>query len=92
MHHYFRDSLLGASRREAELDAGEEELAALRQLPLLCFPCVRVVFRDSVTPDDELRDEGDEEAAVCVWIELVRREGVAFELDFVESGRLELPR
>ena len=36
--------LAGARRSEAELDAGEEELAALRQLPQFGFPGVRLVF------------------------------------------------
>jgi hypothetical protein len=39
-----RRLLAGARGGEAELDAGEEELAALRQLPLLGFPSVRLVF------------------------------------------------
>ena len=45
-----------------------------------------------VPPDHELCDEGDEEAAKCVRIELVGREGVAFELDVVEPRGLELRR
>ena len=84
--------LAGARGGEAELATGEEELTALSQLPLLGFPRVRLVFGDPVPPDHELCDEGDEEAAVRVRIELVRREGVALELDVVEPRGLELRR
>ena len=64
--------LVGARRGEAELDAREEELVVLRQLPLLVSPCVRLVLRDPVPPDHELCDEGDEEAAISVvWRDTV---------------------
>src|SRR5438270_7909189 len=84
------DVHLGGGRGEAELDASEEELSAVRQLSLLGHPSVGFVDGDPVSPGHELSDEGDEEAPVGVRIELVRREGMALELDGVKACRLEL--
>lgn len=74
-----------AGGAEAELDAGEEELAPLVELALLRYPRGDVVRGEAASAGDELRDEVENRRRETVWVERSGRESVTHHLDVVEA-------
>src|SRR4029453_3029930 len=74
---------------EAELDAGEEELAPLPQVALVGGPGGGLGGGDAVVAGDVVLDQGQDGGAVGVGGELGGGEGVALGADVAEPGRTQ---
>ena len=86
------DRRLAADCAEQELDHGEVELAAVRELALLVGPGVRLGLGQRPAVDHEPLDEAHEEAAVGLGAELVGGERVPFHAHVLEARGRELRR
>lgn len=73
---------------EAELDAGEEELAPIAEFPLIGEPCGCLVPGPFLLRDI-LLDQRDKRPAIGIREELVGDEGVALDADPPEAHRPE---